>query len=280
MKKRKLAIATAIVILIASLSVFSGVPASAEWNNDELFVISTDFSNGRALVAYPQKLFEPEGNSDYLRDELKFHFYEMDMPATKQWKYGDILRYSDEVGVYYTEVCGVNILELLNADTLQADDASRNAVEVVGSVFDTPSEHFGFVTIDDQTFLQITDRDGTKYVFEDGISYTDLEEFALQNSNEEYYKENGHLIWVLPNEDGDVNSDDKVDSADAAVILEEIALSAVGDTGRMNASENLAADVNGDGIIDAQDAAVVLSYTSEAGSGMLEGVTLKAYAAQ
>ncbi|MDE7120563.1 MAG: dockerin type I repeat-containing protein [Oscillospiraceae bacterium] len=263
----------------------SGVPVSAEWNNNELFVISTfpsviSSDKLSVLVAYPQKLFESEGNSDYLMDELKFHFYVMDMSTTKQLKYGDVLRYSDEVVVYYSEVCGVNVLELLHADTLQGDDASRNAVEVVGSVFDTPSEHFGSITVDDQTFLQITDRDGTKYVFEDGISYTDLEEFALQNSNEEYYKENGHPIWVLPNEDGDVNSDDKIDSADAAVILEEIALNAVGETGRMNASENQAADVNGDGVIDAQDAAIVLSYASEVGSGMLEDVTLKAYAAK
>ena len=263
LKKRKLAFATAVATLTASLSVFSGVTASAEWLGTELVVIGANPESKYIMVSYPDE--------EFFGTFLKMYTTGAEFAQIAgQIKCGDIIRHTNGGEMFALASPGI-------ADAGFAYD--DGAVEIVGSVFDTPIGDFSTVAVGDQILMQATNYDGTKYVFENELTYDDVKQFVWGRFTDEYHNEE-HAIWVLPNEDGDVNSDDKVDSADAAVILEEIALNAVGDTGRMNASENLAADVNGDGIIDAQDAAVVLSYTSEAGSGMLEGVTLKAYAAQ
>lgn len=279
LKKRKLAFATAIATLTASLSMFSSVSASAS-HLREYVVLSADASKGVAMVIDTEELPAFYGR-DYEFPERVFCcsllMLHSDFPlfaqVIEQVKYGDIIRFSGEGDIGQTEKAGVNNVVY---DYNSEDD--ENTFEIVGSIFDTPSENFGSVTIDDETFMQVILDDGTRFIVEDGITYDDADKMLYQRS---FPYKRGHCpVWVLPNEDGDVNSDNQVNSADAAVLLEEIALNAVGDTGKMNASENKAADVNGDGVIDAQDAAVVLSYTSEVGSGMLEGVTLKAYAAQ
>ncbi|MDE6729994.1 MAG: hypothetical protein K2J71_04380 [Oscillospiraceae bacterium] len=276
LKKRKLALAMAITMLTASLSMFSSVSVSAKFYLDQLVVIS-NLESGGLLIATPQDIdmSQVTDRSYSIEHDVCCCFYimyeadPMFSSVVKQAKPGDIIQYFGDGYFGSTCLAGINIMGY----------DSDGDVEIVGSVFDTPIGNFETVTIGDQTLMQMTDGDGTKYVFENEITYDDLEQFVWNKFTDEYRKEK-HAIWVLPNEDGDVNSDNEVDSADAAVILEDIALSAVGDTGRMNASENLAADVNGDGVIDAQDAAIVLSYSAETGSGMLEGVTLKAYAAQ
>ncbi|MDE7120566.1 MAG: hypothetical protein K2O42_00180 [Oscillospiraceae bacterium] len=280
LKKRKLALATAIVTLTASLSVFSSVPASA-WNLREYVVLSIDVSDGTALVIpTDERPVFYKWNDDspervFCCKLLWLYSDPLSVHVIERAEYGDVIRFSGKGDIGQTEIKGVNDI-VYDFDT---SDSENNTFEIVGSVFDAPPEHFGAVTMNGQTFMQVTLDDGTKFVVEDGITIEDIDKMLAQKPATEY--EEGHCpVWVLPNEDGDVNSDDKVDSADAAVLLEEIALSAVGETGRMNASENQAADVNGDGIIDAQDAAVILSYSAEIGSGMLEGVTLKAYAAQ
>ncbi|MDE6088525.1 MAG: hypothetical protein K2G25_09090 [Oscillospiraceae bacterium] len=276
LKKRKLALATAIATLTASLSIFSSVPTSARFYLDQLVVIS-NLESSNLLVTTPQDIdMNQMTDSSYsIEHDVRFCFYimyaadPMFSSVVERAKPGDIIQYFGDGNFGTTDMAGINIMGY----------DSDGAVEIVGSVFDTPIGNFDAVTIGDETLMQMTDGDGAKYVFESEVTCDDVEQFIWRKSTDEYRKEE-HAIWVLPNEDGDVNSDNEVNSADAAVILEDIAMSAVGDTGKMNASENLAADVNGDGIIDAQDAAVVLSYTSEVGSGMLEGVTLKAYAAQ
>ncbi|MDE7120567.1 MAG: dockerin type I repeat-containing protein [Oscillospiraceae bacterium] len=269
LKKRKLALATAVATLSACFSVFSNVLAFAEWQGDEFVVIDTDPVNACILVAEPEYPF--------VGDDMTCRFHTMGIQTpefaqiAEQLKYGDVIRHSDQSLLRVDPIVGISNI---------AYDSDDGIVEIVGSVFDTPIGDFDAVTIGDETLMLITSRDGTKYVIESEVTYNDVNEFIWREDSEEYYKESGHPIWILPNEDGDVNSDNEVNSADAAVLLEDIALSAVGETGRMNASENQAADVNGDGVIDAQDAAVILSYSAETGSGMLEGVTLKAYAAQ
>ncbi|MDE6729990.1 MAG: dockerin type I repeat-containing protein [Oscillospiraceae bacterium] len=241
---------------------------SAEWRGDEFVVIYNDPANMDILVAAPEYPFAGDDMT------CRFHIMGTNSPEfaqiAEQLKYGDVIRHSDQ------SLLRVNPIEGISNIAYDSDDG---IVEIVGSVLDTPIGDFDAVTIGDETFMLITGRDGTKYVIESEVTYDDVNEFIWRRSTDEYHKEE-HAIWVLPNEDGDVNSDNEVDSADAAVILEDIALNAVGDTGKMNASENQAADVNGDGAINAADAAIVLSYSSEVGSGMLEGVTLKAYAAQ
>ncbi|MDE7120564.1 MAG: hypothetical protein K2O42_00170 [Oscillospiraceae bacterium] len=291
LKKRKLALATAIVTLTASLSVFSGVPASAKvQQSNEMIVINIEDTS--VLLAIPELW-----DSTPTDRRMLCNFYTMSIegsefaPIAEQIKYGDVIHCYDDGQMACSQVAGINGM------WFEFDGCE---LEIVGSVLEESFENFGSVTIGDQTSIQITGADGTRYVFENGSDYKEVDDFwawecggcytgfnSYDDTSEyseelanRYSKEAGHPIWIRPNEDGDVNSDDVVDSADAAVILEDIALNAVGDTGRMNASENQAADVNGDGVIDAQDAAVILSYSAETGSGMLEGVTLKAYAAQ
>ncbi|MDE6088524.1 MAG: dockerin type I repeat-containing protein [Oscillospiraceae bacterium] len=267
--RKKLTLATSVAILSTCFSVFSNILAFAEWQGDEFVVIETDPVNACILVATPEYPFAGDDMT------CRFHTMGIQTPEfaqiAEQLKYGDVIRHSDQSLLRVDPIVGISNI---------AYDSDDGIVEIVGSVLDTPIGDFDAVTIGDEMLMRITSRDGTKYVIESEVTYNDVNEFIWREDSEEYYKESGHPIWILPNEDGDVNSDDKVDSADAAVILEEIALNAVGDTGRMNASENLSADVNGDGAINAADAAIVLSYASEVGSGMLEGVTLKAYAAQ
>lgn len=285
--KKKLVLATVIATLTAGLSMFSGVPAFANEMDDGVVVAVND---SYAVVAFPNYQW------DESRPQCRFCVIpksdSLFATIAEQVRYGDVICWSDET------VWMVADSPLINGMSSFGD----GAIEIVGSVLDEPFECFSPVTVDGQTFIQIPGAEGMRYVLEDGADCEEIEDFwgweccryytgiyydketgSDKYSEElanEYNRESGHSIWVLPNEDGDVNSDDKVDSADAAVILEEVAQYGVGDTGRMNVSENKAADVNGDGKINAQDAAVILSYSAQVGSGMLEGVSLKAYAAQ
>ncbi|MDE5754417.1 MAG: dockerin type I repeat-containing protein [Oscillospiraceae bacterium] len=291
--KKKLVLVTAIATLTASLSVFSSLPSSAKvGQSSEMIVIDVEATS--VLVAIPE-LWDstPTGH------RVLCNFYTLGTespefaPIAEQVKYGDMIHFSGDGEVVFTAVIGINGMYC---------ESGNCELEIVGSVLDEPFENFDSVTVDGQTSIQITGADGTRYVFEEGAVFnevaafvcwehdagytgiyydkgTDSDKYSEELANE-YNRESGHPIWIRPNEDGDVNSDDKVDSADAAVILEDIALNAVGETGRMNASENKAADVNGDGVINAKDAAVILSYSAQVGSGMLEGVSLKAYAVQ
>ena len=300
MKKKKLALATAIATLTAGFSMFASVPASADRLSDEMIVI--EVGDRFALVAVPELT---DSIPTYRSMLCSFYFLSTESPEfapiAGQVKYGDVICCSGYDSRCTTEIVGINSM-YFDED----EDESNCKMEIVGSVLDTSFENCSPITVDGQTFIQITGSDGTRYVIENeanysavddflswendggynGVFYSDLvptPEVPVEYSEElanKYNRESGHPIWIRPNEDGDVNSDDKVDSADASVILEEIALYGVGDTGKMNTSESKAADVNGDGVINAKDAAVILSYSAQVGSGMLEGVSLRAYTGQ
>ncbi len=66
---------------------------------------------------------------------------------------------------------------------------------------------------------------------------------------------------------GDLNTDNTIDAADAAVILTAAAASGSGTDTGLNNGYKSAADVNDDGVFDATDAAKVLEYAAYAGSG-------------
>ncbi|MDE5885163.1 MAG: dockerin type I repeat-containing protein [Oscillospiraceae bacterium] len=301
--KKKFAFATVVAMLGTCFSMFSSVPVFADDSDhsSDFVVVYSDASEGYALLisngrTYAKHYSTPEAAASCCTVELTAGD-PLAKQVIEQAKYGDIVRYTGN-SLVSTCLDGINSLSripIYDDMYTHPEDPLKwewhypedDTFEIVGSVFDMPACDVSSVTIDGQTFLKLTLMDGTNYVIEEGISYKDMAKIASTGFDEEIsladmeFEGKDHCpIWVLPNEDGDVNSDNEVNSADAAVILEDIALGAVGDTGRMNASENQAADVNGDGVIDAQDAAIVLSYASEVGSGMLEGVTLKAYAAQ
>ncbi len=65
---------------------------------------------------------------------------------------------------------------------------------------------------------------------------------------------------------GDINCDDKVDSADAILVLREYAMSLTGES-LLSTAEKAAADVNGDGEVDANDAILMLQYYSKSLGG-------------
>ncbi|MDE5754419.1 MAG: dockerin type I repeat-containing protein [Oscillospiraceae bacterium] len=248
------------------------------WLSDKMVVV--DVTDDAVFVAW-----DGEAPANDKRG-MDYNFYKIDKSSpemaeiTNDLKYGDIIRYR-----------GTG--EMVFAGNPLIDDMSftsgEGELEILGSVVKGSYHNFTAVTSDGVTYLLMNDTSyDTCYIIESRADHNTITDFLTWVSEDHTddstphkfdWKKDG-AFWIRPNEDGDVNSDNKVDSADAAVLLEEIALSAVGDTGRMNASENQVADVNGDGKINAKDAAVILSYSAEVGSGMLEDVSLKAYAAQ
>ncbi|MDE7120562.1 MAG: dockerin type I repeat-containing protein [Oscillospiraceae bacterium] len=255
------------------------VPAGT-WYSHKMVVV--DMMDDAVYVAWDGEA--PEND----KRDMTYHFYKLDKSIPEmaeiadELKYGDIIRYT-----------GTG--EMVFAGNPLIDDMSftsgEGKLEILGSVVTAPVQgNFTAVTDKDNvTYILMNDADyDTCYMIESRADHNTITDFLTWVSEDHTgdskphkfdWKKDG-AFWIRPNEDGDVNSDNEVNSADAAVILEDVAMSAVGDTGRMNASENQAADVNGDGAINAADAAIVLSYSSEVGSGMLEGVTLKAYAVQ
>ncbi|MDE6729992.1 MAG: dockerin type I repeat-containing protein [Oscillospiraceae bacterium] len=250
------------------------------WYSHKMVVV--DMTDDAVYVAW-----EGEAHANDKRG-MTYNFYKLDKSIPEMakiagnLKYGDVIRYT-----------GTG--EMVFAGNPLIDDMSftsgEGKLEILGSVVTAPVQgNFTAVTDKDNvTYILMNDADyDTCYMIESRADHNTIADFLAWVSEDHTNDSKPHkfdwkkdgAFWIRPNEDGDVNSDNEVNSADAAVILEDIALSAVGDTGRMNASENQAADVNGDGAINAADAAIVLSYSSEVGSGMLEGVTLKAYAAQ
>ncbi|MDE5754415.1 MAG: dockerin type I repeat-containing protein [Oscillospiraceae bacterium] len=262
----------------------------------------TGFSDGTA-VSDPEEVFESNemlvlnvtddyalvawGGVGVMPDQSDIHcrFYRLDMnspelaPIAPGLKYGDVIYYTGTGEMTFAGKTGIDDMSFTSGEGKMVKSGS-----VLGGWF----KSFAPVVTDERVVVRITDADEIEYVVENEIDYDTLADFIEWENTSgytgsqpgKYTEETGQMIYIRKNEDGDVNSDDKVDSADAAVILEEIALYGVGGAGKMNTSESKAADVNGDGAINAKDAALILSYSAQVGSGMLEGVSLKAYAAQ
>ncbi len=76
-----------------------------------------------------------------------------------------------------------------------------------------------------------------------------------------------HLVLERAFLPGDVNDDEQINAADAAVILSAAAAAGSGNASVLNAEQKQAADVNADGAFNATDAALILQYAAYAGAG-------------
>ncbi len=66
---------------------------------------------------------------------------------------------------------------------------------------------------------------------------------------------------------GDVDRSGSIDSSDASIVLQEYALLATGQSGKLTAEQTRSADVNSDGSVDSSDASTILSYYAYTATG-------------
>ena len=97
--------------------------------------------------------------------------------------------------------------------------------------------------------------------------------YGCKNSNVQAYAEKYNIKFVALDEKpaadelGDVNSDGKVDSSDASLVLEEYAVIQTGGAGAFTENQKKAADVNKDGKTDSSDASKILEYYAMISTG-------------
>ena len=72
---------------------------------------------------------------------------------------------------------------------------------------------------------------------------------------------------------GDVDSDGRVDSNDASLVLSEYALVSTGQPGVFDSDARQAADVNSDGQTDSSDVSLILDYFAYVSTGGDKGLT-------
>lgn len=70
-----------------------------------------------------------------------------------------------------------------------------------------------------------------------------------------------------PKMTGDIDGSGNIDSSDASIVLQEYALLATGQSGKMTETQAMFADVNADEAIDSSDASLILSYYAYTATG-------------